>query len=904
MSTEHSPEILALAARKGVVWDEHRDAWCRGRAVVVWLHDRGVEWMAPAPDDSCCSDAHPSLEAALSALPDVAPAPGTDDARPSADRVVVTPHLYRRLEALGWPGDSSPVAWVVDALERSRQREEEAAAELGHLRTNVAKVLQPDLDDALLARDEARAELGDAHAALEGLAPDADDDSGSLLSVAGRINRAVERLNESERRSAGTIERQAAELAALDAALGLAGEGRTRYDGDRVEAVGRYRRSIDVVDAALTGRPIPDGGCVAAVQVYVLLRRLREALGAEPDADLVAAVQDLHEQLVAATERRDLAEDRLDTIRAVFGSFSVVRLMLHVEELDAAIKECGPDWFRPGVMVRTLKADAERIAAERDEARAELADAAVASAAELRQLRERAEEAADDANHAQRFKEDVRRALDAKGGQDPVRLIEALRKDAEQVAEMAREVERARDLEVALRDAIGVGFGEDLVEAARAAVTGHQGRTAECVTLRGIAGKADSLRSALRRALPEAGPGDEALVGGVETLAREAAEWRAHRAANPDRAQVAALGAVLTVEAIAERCGLVRDEAGDWRHRGELHVWRHPDGRWTFGRGPHPTEEAALRAYAAAKGIDLAAPAEPVPWTNAGGPNECAHGYAEGIPCPRCDEAKALAAVVFGLGFMRRGSESVETFAARVRRELEIMEAGPPGWVFRAATESWERRPAACPETLDICLGRVLACVRTDEHSTHVDADGSEWKTPAGKRDEQPAPRPYTGDVWGEVIRALPELGLDDMRPMCEARRALGTERYGTPLGYDDGRDHRRDLAEELLDGGAYAWGEGLRRLSADLLRAARDPVQYEAHLAEDEDAADLELDRSHQVADILAAAGVPSGSYVRRIRMLAERARVGDALLDALTDDDGHAAVRALRALVGVPRG
>ena len=28
-----------------------------------------------------------------------------------------------------------------------------------------------------------------------------------------------------------------------------------------------------------------------------------------------------------------------------------------------------------------------------------------------------------------------------------------------------------------------------------------------------------------------------------------------------------------------------------------------------------------------------------VPWAYAGGPNECAHGYAEGIPCPDCDAA-------------------------------------------------------------------------------------------------------------------------------------------------------------------------------------------------------------------------------------------------------------------------
>lgn len=26
-----------------------------------------------------------------------------------------------------------------------------------------------------------------------------------------------------------------------------------------------------------------------------------------------------------------------------------------------------------------------------------------------------------------------------------------------------------------------------------------------------------------------------------------------------------------------------------------------------------------------------------LPWDSSGGPNECAHGYAAGIPCPSCD---------------------------------------------------------------------------------------------------------------------------------------------------------------------------------------------------------------------------------------------------------------------------
>lgn len=29
-----------------------------------------------------------------------------------------------------------------------------------------------------------------------------------------------------------------------------------------------------------------------------------------------------------------------------------------------------------------------------------------------------------------------------------------------------------------------------------------------------------------------------------------------------------------------------------------------------------------------------------LPWAEAGGPDECEHGYAAGIPCPKCDEAK------------------------------------------------------------------------------------------------------------------------------------------------------------------------------------------------------------------------------------------------------------------------
>lgn len=34
-----------------------------------------------------------------------------------------------------------------------------------------------------------------------------------------------------------------------------------------------------------------------------------------------------------------------------------------------------------------------------------------------------------------------------------------------------------------------------------------------------------------------------------------------------------------------------------------------------------------------------------LPWSNAGGVNDCAHGYGEGIPCPKCDAATLDAAL-------------------------------------------------------------------------------------------------------------------------------------------------------------------------------------------------------------------------------------------------------------------
>jgi len=57
-------------------------------------------------------------------------------------------------------------------------------------------------------------------------------------------------------------------------------------------------------------------------------------------------------------------------------------------------------------------------------------------------------------------------------------------------------------------------------------------------------------------------------------------------------------------------------------------------------------------------------------------------------------------------------------------------------------------------------------------------------------------------DVWAEVLRDRPG---DPARAVYAARHELGLERYGTPLRRGDGRDHWRDLVEELADAVAYA---------------------------------------------------------------------------------------------------
>lgn len=81
---------------------------------------------------------------------------------------------------------------------------------------------------------------------------------------------------------------------------------------------------------------------------------------------------------------------------------------------------------------------------------------------------------------------------------------------------------------------------------------------------------------------------------------------------------------------------------------------------------------------------------------------------------------------------------------------------------------------------------------------------------------DQPAPTPGSGDLWREVIDSA--LAPDNVLAMCEERRRLGIERYGTPLQRDNGRDFRVDLVQELLDAAVYAHGAGERRLVMVLL--------------------------------------------------------------------------------------
>lgn len=75
---------------------------------------------------------------------------------------------------------------------------------------------------------------------------------------------------------------------------------------------------------------------------------------------------------------------------------------------------------------------------------------------------------------------------------------------------------------------------------------------------------------------------------------------------------------------------------------------------------------------------------------------------------------------------------------------------------------------------------------------------------------DQPPPTPGAGDVWQHMIETLAAEGLyADLVPAMRERRELGIARYGTPLQTHNGRNHRIDAMQELLDAAVYLWAAG-----------------------------------------------------------------------------------------------
>ena len=70
--------------------------------------------------------------------------------------------------------------------------------------------------------------------------------------------------------------------------------------------------------------------------------------------------------------------------------------------------------------------------------------------------------------------------------------------------------------------------------------------------------------------------------------------------------------------------------------------------------------------------------------------------------------------------------------------------------------------------------------------------------------DPQPPPTPGHGDVWRDVLDACAIVCPPELVRDMAARRRQGLARYGTPLQYDNGRDHWTDAYQEALDLVAY----------------------------------------------------------------------------------------------------
>lgn len=128
--------------------------------------------------------------------------------------------------------------------------------------------------------------------------------------------------------------------------------------------------------------------------------------------------------------------------------------------------------------------------------------------------------------------------------------------------------------------------------------------------------------------------------------------------------------------------------------------------------------------------------------------------------------------------------------------------------------EVWRRVTPA--KLLKWMKGRVRISVLAAKEAAPCSHPMASDRTQIAALGAQPAPIPAAGDVWQEVIDAEP---LAELRALYTARRALGVERYDTPLQRGNGRDNLRDALEEALDLLVYLHAEHLYR-EAETVRA------------------------------------------------------------------------------------
>lgn len=68
----------------------------------------------------------------------------------------------------------------------------------------------------------------------------------------------------------------------------------------------------------------------------------------------------------------------------------------------------------------------------------------------------------------------------------------------------------------------------------------------------------------------------------------------------------------------------------------------------------------------------------------------------------------------------------------------------------------------------------------------------------------EPAPRPGRGDVVATMLDD-PRVPAN-LKPYLAYRREQGIAKYGTPLGWDDGRNMGPEVAQELMDLYIYSY--------------------------------------------------------------------------------------------------